>query len=331
LPRSYPQKAPAVILALLRRQHGFKISEKRMTTTPAWKDLYPFQSHELNLDSNLLHYIDQGKGLDQGNGNPLLMVHGNPTWSFYWRNLITAFSDRYRVVVPDHIGCGLSSKPADYPYTLAQHVENLTKLIQHLDLRNITLLAHDWGGAIGLGCAVQNRDRFARIVLFNTGAFPPPFIPFRIRICRTPLLGRLAVQGLNLFARCALWMAVENRACLTAPVKAGLLAPYDCWANRVAIYQFVRDIPFSRRHPTWQMLAEIETALPSLAADRPVQLIWGMKDWCFTPVCLDRFLKSFPRAEVHRLADAGHYVIEEAHQQIIPLVEQFLTAHPIGG
>ena len=121
-------------------------------------------------------------------------------------------------------------------------------------------------------------------------------------------------------------VAVESRDCITPGVAAGLLAPYDSWQHRVAIDAFVRDIPFTRRHPTWQTLAEIEANLPTLA-DRPVQLIWGMRDWCFRPECLTRFQHLFPNAETHQLQDIGHYVIEEAHEQIIPLVARFLAAN----
>lgn len=282
-----------------------------------WRPLYPFCSHYMTLGNSRLHYVDEGAG------EPLLMVHGNPTWSFYWRNLIQAWRGRYRTVAPDHIGCGLSDKPQQYPYTLAQHIENLVAVVEGLDLRRVTLLAHDWGGAIGLGAAERLPERFARIVLFNTGAFPPPFVPKRIAICRTPLLGALAVRGLNLFARAALSMATEKPERLTRAVRAGLLAPYDSWANRVAINRFVADIPCTTHHPTWQLLANIETQLTHLAS-RPIQMIWGMRDWCFTPDCLERLLQSFPNAEVHRLADAGHYVVEDAHERIVPLVESFL-------
>ncbi len=288
-----------------------------------WHSLYPFSSHSLQLDGLRYHYLDEGRG------QTLLMLHGNPTWSFYWRNLILAFRDRYRVVAPDHIGCGLSDKPQDYPYCLEQHISNVVRLIEQLDLSQITLMLHDWGGAIGLGTALKVPDRVARIVLFNTGAFPPRFIPFRIRICRTPLVGRWAVRGLNVFARAALTMAVEKPDRMTPAVRSGLLAPYDSWANRVAIDRFVADIPMTRRHPTWKTLAEIEDSLPSLAC-RPIELIWGMRDWCFRPICLDRFLLHFPEAQVHRLDDAGHYVVEDAHERIIPLVADFLEGHPVG-
>lgn len=291
-----------------------------MPKNSSWRSLYPFASNGFEVDGYRLHY------LDEGSGPPLLMVHGNPTWSFAWRNLIQPLRDRFRLIVPDHIGCGLSDKPSRYPYTLKQHTENLQRLIEHLNLDQLTLVAHDWGGPIGLGAAVAMPDRFSRLVLLNTGAYPPPFFPWRIRICRTPLLGKLAVQGLNAFARAALWMAVEHRERMTPDVRSGLLAPYDSWKNRTAIYRFVKDIPWSRRHPTYRVLEDLESRLHTLT-DRPALFVWGMRDWCFRPECLERFLEIFPEAEVHRLEDAGHYVFEDAHERIVPLIEDFMARH----
>jgi haloalkane dehalogenase len=290
-------------------------------STADWKPLYPFTSHEMRLEGLKYHYLDEGAG------PPLLFVHGNPTWSFYWRNLILGLRGQYRCIAVDHIGCGLSDKPQNYRYTLNQHIANLKALVEKLDLRDATLVAHDWGGAIGLGAVLDLAERFSRIVLFNTGAFPPPFIPWRIGICKTPVFGDVALRGLNGFARLALKMAVEKP--LPREVKAGLIAPYDSWAHRIATLRFVQDIPLSPRHPTWNVLERIESGLPSLA-DRPIQLIWGMKDWCFRPECLERFLKHWPNAEAHRLDDAGHYVVEDAKDEILPLMREFLvrTAKP---
>jgi len=282
-----------------------------------WRDLYPFQSRYLQLGPHRLHYLDQGAG------QPLLLVHGNPTWSFYWRNLIRGLAGDFRCLAVDHIGCGLSDKPQVYPYTLPRRIDDLVQVVERLDLTGTTLLAHDWGGAIGLGTVQRLPQRFARIVLFNTGAFPPPLVPWRIAACRLPLAGTLAVRGLNAFARAALSMAVEKPERMTADVRAGLLAPYDSWASRVAVDRFVKDIPFSPRHPTWQILERIEAGLDSLA-HLPIQLIWGMRDWCFRPECLERFLKHWPSAEVHRFEDCGHYVVEDAHERIVPLVRAFL-------
>ncbi len=283
-----------------------------------WRTLYPFESHWLDLDSVRYHYLDEGQG------EPLLLVHGNPTWSFYWRELVQALRGRYRLIVPDHIGCGLSDKPQRYEYRLARHVDNLRRLIDHLRLDRLTLLAHDWGGAIGMGAAVAGPDRFRRFVLFNTAAYRSQ----RIRVCRTPLLGELAVRGLNGFARAAVKMAVAKHERMTPAVRQGLLAPYDSWANRIAVHRFVQDIPLSPQHPSYAALASIEQGL-ALFRGHPMMLIWGMRDWCFTPHFLERFLEFFPEAEVHRLFDASHYVIEDAHERIVPLVEAFLAAHPL--
>ncbi len=282
-----------------------------------WRALYPFASNWLPMEGGRLHYVDQGQG------KPLLMVHGNPTWSFYFRELISGLSPTRRVVAVDHMGCGLSDKPQDYPYCLERHIENLAALIEHLDLREAALLVHDWGGAIGLGAALRSQPRFERLLLLNTGAFPPPYVPWRIRACRVPWLGTLAMRGGNLFARAAVTMAMHEHA-LSPAVRAGLLAPYDNWDHRIAIDRFVQDIPLTRRHPTWPVLEQIERDLPQLA-DRPTTLIWGMKDWCFTPVCLDRLRRLLPNGETFRLSNAGHYVVEDASQEVLEIVRDQLA------
>ncbi len=295
-----------------------------MSEVDDWRSLYPFRSRTLDLWGLQYHY------LDEGTGPVLLLVHGNPTWSFYWREIVTALRDGYRLIVPDHIGCGLSDKPSvkEYSYRLAQRVDDLGRLIEELDLRQITLLAHDWGGAVGMGAAAAAPQRFSRFVLFNTAAFRSKRCPLRIRICRVPVLGRLGVQGLNLFARAALRMAVNQPERITPDVRAGFLAPYDSWGHRTAIHRFVLDIPLSPRHPSYKTLTRIEQGLEQFRG-HPICLIWGMKDWCFTPAFLDRFIEFFPEAEVHRLDDAGHYVVEDAHERIVPLLRDFLEANPV--
>jgi cis-3-alkyl-4-acyloxetan-2-one decarboxylase len=287
-----------------------------------WRSQYPFTSRQLDLGGHRYHYVDEGQG------QTLLLVHGNPTWSFYWRNLFRSLSPRYRVIAVDHMGCGLSDKPRDYPYCLARHIDNLVELVERLDLREVTLLAHDWGGPIGLGAALAQRQRFARFVLFNTAAFRSRRIPWRISACRVPLFGRLAVQGVNAFARAALRMAVCHPERMTPAVRAGLLAPYDTWQNRQAIYRFVQDIPLSKKHPSHATLLGIEERLSQLS-ECPWLFLWGMRDWCFTPEFLERFLTFFPRAEVQRYADAGHYVVEDAHERIAPAVDDFIQRHPL--
>jgi len=274
-----------------------------------------------------MHYVDEGPRSNEAEWprRCLLFVHGNPTWSFHWRRLILMLRNRYRCIAPDHLGCGLSDKPARY-FSLDDHINNLITLIDRLqiDEHEVTLVAQDWGGAIGLGAVLARLPRVRGIVLFNTGAFPPRYIPWRIRACRIPLLGQLGVQGGNLFSRAALRMTLARRKRLEPEVEAGYLAPYDNWANRRAVYGFVKDIPTSPADSTWRKLVEIEQQLPSLAGT-DIALVWGMRDWCFKPDCLERFLEAWPNAEVHRLADVGHWVVEDVPDESTAIVEQFLA------
>lgn len=282
-------------------------------------DLLPYDSHELSVGGQTLRYLDESSGSDV-----LLCVHGNPTWSFYWRNLLRRFASSHRVVAVDHLGCGRSEKPSrrEFSYTLAAHRDNLTALLDHLQLRRVTLVAHDWGGAIGLSTVLQRRECFDRIVLLNTGAFPPPYVPWRIAACRIPILGTAAVRGLNAFARAAITMAMSRHK-MDADAAEGLLAPYNSWRNRVAIDAFVRDIPMSPRHPSYETLRKLESELPSLA-NLPSLLVWGMQDWCFRPECLRRFEQAWPDSNSVEIADAGHYVLEDATDETLDAIESFL-------
>jgi len=294
----------------------------------SWGPLYPFASHRLDLRGPALHYLDEGPRDPET--PTLLFVHGNPTWSFHWRNLILANREKYRCVAVDHLGCGLSDLQPR-PLRLADHIDNVVQLIETLDLRRVTLVAQDWGGAIGLGAMLRQRPRLERICLYNTGAFPPWFIPWRIRVCRWPVVGKLALQGGNAFSRAALGMTLSRRRRLDPHVAEAYLAPYHDWQSRAAVYQFVKDIPLSARHPTWQTLADIERGLTTLA-ELPQLLMWGMQDWCFTPACLEKFVEYWPTAEVHRLADVGHWVVEDAPEAAETLLADWLQrTTPVSG
>ncbi|MDR3234910.1 MAG: alpha/beta fold hydrolase [Planctomycetaceae bacterium] len=288
----------------------------------------PFDSHYLTLSGGLrYHYVDEQRYRNADRNiqerEVLLFVHGNPTWSFYWRNIIKAFRDRFRCIAVDHIGCGLSDKPkeSEYPFTLQRRIDDLCRLIETLDLKHVTLVAHDWGGAIGTGAAVKMPERFDRFVFLNTAAFRSEYCPLRIRLCRIPFLGRWMIQGLNLFALAALWTASAKR--LPQDVRQGLLFPYNNWHNRTAVYRFVQDIPLSPHHSSYETLKNIEETLP-LFREKPVCLIWGMLDWCFSPEYLKRFLQFFPEANVCRIADAHHLVVEDAPDETVQAIEGFI-------
>lgn len=276
-------------------------------------NLYPFVSRFLDLDGVRLHYIDEGTG------PAIVFVHGNPTWSFYFRDLVIGLRDRFRVVALDHIGCGLSDKPQKYRYTLATHISNFSRLMDHLKLERLSLGVHDWGGPIGFGWATKNPLRVERLFVFNSAAFLGGKMPLRIRICGWPAVGAFLVRGLNGFCRAAIHMACRNKNRMTPEVAEGYLAPYDSWANRVAIHRFVRDIPFGPHVPSYTVFQQIESDL-HLLQYKPMSIFWGMQDFCFTPAFLAQWQQYFPHAAVHRLEDAGHYVIEDAHERILPIL-----------
>jgi haloalkane dehalogenase len=283
--------------------------------------LYPFTSRFLDLGGARLHYVDEGTG------PVIVLVHGNPTWSFYFRDLISGLRDRYRVIAMDHIGCGLSDKPQKYPYTLATHIGNFSRLMDHLELDSVSLGVHDWGGPIGFGWATQNPARVERLFVFNTAAFLGGKMPLRIRICGWPVLGPLLVRGFNGFCRAAIFMAAKNKSRMTSEVAAGYLAPYNSWANRIAILRFVQDIPFGPHVPSHAVFQQIESNLGAVS-DKPMTIFWGMQDFCFTPGFLSQWTQHFPEAIVHRFEDAGHYVVEDAGERILTIVRGEMESAP---
>ncbi len=288
----------------------------------SFKDLYPFTSLYFDLNPYKLHYLDEGEG------EVLLFLHGNPTWSFYYRNLIQNFQGRYRCVAPDHIGCGFSDKPQDYDYTLSTHIDNLENLVDFLGLKNITLVVHDWGGAIGMGLAVRKPELIKRLVLFNTASFLSMDIPLRIGLCRMPLLGTILIRYLNLFVRGVLRFGLKRRKRLKKNVRAGYLAPYDTFENRIANLKFVQDIPMEQAVPSYSVIQCIERNLKQFDG-YPILIIWGSEDFCFNVKFLNKWREIFPRAEVREVYNAGHLVVEDASDEIIPWIEGFLRKNNI--
>jgi len=286
-------------------------------------EMYPFTGKYFVQKNGLrLHY------LDEGSGKPVVMVHGNPSWSFYYRGLALALKDTRRVIVPDHIGCGLSDKPGDdrYDYTLASRVEDLEALLDSLNLTDkITLVVHDWGGMMGLAAAVRRPERIEKIVVLNTGAFFLPggkSFPAALRLVRTPL-GALLVRGFNAFARGAAWVGCK-RSRMPAALRAAYAAPYDSWANRIATLRFVQDIPLAPGDKAYRVVDETQAKLGSLAG-LPMLICWGLLDFVFDRHFLAEWRRRFPNARVHSFPDCGHYILEDAAAEVIPLVKDFIN------
>jgi len=292
---------------------------------PGWlARQFPFAPHGfITPRAARLSYLDEGPRTDEA----VLLLHGNPTWSFYYRDLVRELSDAgLRCIAPDHIGMGLSEKPEDYDYRLGTRIADIEALVAALGLKRLHLVVHDWGGAIGFGFAARHPEMIGRLVILNTAAFGGNRVPKRIAMCGWPLLGPVIVRGFNGFAGPATTMAMHRRKLLPLERDA-YLYPYDTWANRVAINAFVRDIPTDIDHPSWPALAEAETALPSFR-DRPALLVWGGQDFCFDDSFLERWRSLFPHAQVEYIKDAGHYVLEDAAAQAIPLIRAHLVPNP---
>lgn len=284
------------------------------------KHLYPFRSHFLCVPGGRLHYIDEGPR----NGLTLLMVHGNPTWSFYYRELILALRSEFRVVAFDHLGCGLSDKPANYTYDLANHIDNADALVRHLDLEQIVLVLHDWGGAIGMGLARKQKERLAGFVVFNSAAFRSTMMPWRIALCRLPGFGPFAIRGLNAFLWGLLRFGVKKPERINQAIRAAYLAPYFSWQNRIALWRFVEDIPMRETDRSYATLLQIEADLSTLT-QLPMLLVWGAGDFVFTRDFFAEWCRRFPEAEAVCFEDAGHLVVEDAHEKIIPLMRAHLA------
>jgi haloalkane dehalogenase len=261
------------------------------------------------------------------------MLHGNPTWSFFYRNLVQRLRGEHRLIVPDHIGCGLSDKPCDrdYPYTLERRVRDVEFLIDQLALPGkLTLVVHDWGGMIGFAYAARHVERIARLVVMNTAAFPLPAtkrFPWQLWFCRNGVLGPLLVRGLNAFCKGAARDCVVRQP-LPPAVREMYLKPYDSWRNRIGVLRFVQDIPLRPRDASYAMMKETEKGLERLRGI-PMLICWGEKDFIFDGHFLAEWRQRFPEAEVHAFADAGHYLLEDAGAEVGKLVQEFLQQHPV--
>ena len=290
---------------------------------------YPFTPQRFQVRPGIaMSYLDEGPR----DGEIVLMLHGNPSWSYYWRKLVSGLSDRYRCIVPDHVGMGLSDKPgdADYDYTLASRIDDLATLLAHLGIDGkLTLAVHVWGGMIGFGWALRDPSRIARLVVLNTAAFPLPAekpMPWQLKLGRDSRLGALAIRGFNAFSSAASRVGVCNA--MPPDVRAAYVAPYNSWANRIATLRFVQDIPLAPGDKAWALVEESGRRLHEYA-DRPALLAWGLRDFVFDAHFLRGFEQKLPQAQSLIFDDAGHYVLEDKAAQIVPQVRRFLDAHPL--
>jgi acyl-CoA synthetase (AMP-forming)/AMP-acid ligase II/pimeloyl-ACP methyl ester carboxylesterase len=291
--------------------------------------LYPFRSRFVTVGrgtatggtrGHRMHYVDEGSG-------PVIVcLHGNPTWGFLFRNLIAALRDDFRVIVPDHVGCGLSDQPGDVCFRAGDRIGHLEDLLAELGIGRFSLVMHDWGGPLGTGLAVRRPADVERLVYFNTTLAEMALLPGMIRRAAAPVIGKLLTHDTMQFLKLLTSFGVVQA--MPEEVKRGYLRPYQTRAGRRAIWGFVQDIPFSPSHPTAPLMDDMVARLPALA-DTPVKIIWGMKDPCFHPGILRQVAARFPQADVVRVPDASHLVLEDAPGQSIAAVREFLGPAPV--
>jgi haloalkane dehalogenase len=270
------------------------------------RDLYPFRPHHLDTADGRMHYVDEGAG------PVVLLVHGTPTWSFLFRGLISELSRDHRVIAPDHLGFGLSDKPADVPYRPEDHAARLSRFIERLGLEDITLVVHDFGGPIGLSYAVERPANVRALAIMNTWmwSLEGTTAARAGRFFSTPV-GRVLYTRLNFSPRVMMPAAFADRTALTRQIHRHYLRPFGGRADRMAAWAFARALVASGEwyERVWQRRDRL--------AEKPTLLLWGMKDPGFGPAFLARWTEGLPAAHVMRCPDAGHFVPEEVDPSVL--------------
>lgn len=276
---------------------------------PAWVDRaeYPFEPQRFDAPAGSMRYVDHGTG------TPIVMVHGNPYWSFEYRKLIRAFSSTNRCVAPDHLGFGLSDKPRDWDYLPESHAANFAALMDHLDLRDVTLVVGDWGGPIGISWALAHPDRVRSIVIHNTWCWPVDddwYYRAFSGFVGGPI-GGVLIRTRNFFATSVVKRAYGDRSKLTPEIRHHIETPLADPAERQGTWVFPKRIIGSTQ---WlQSLWEKRGAISGKVS----LIVWGMRDIAFREKELNRWTDAFPDAEVVRLPEAGHFVPDEAGEALI--------------
>jgi haloalkane dehalogenase len=281
------------------------------TAVPA--ETYPFENHWLERDGVRLHY------LDRGSGTPILLLHGNPTWSFLYRNVIRELDGACRCIAPDYPGFGRSTAPQDYGFTPVEHAATVGRLVDALGLEGFVVVGQDWGGPVGLSVALERRERVAGVVLCNTWCWPPdaPIWLFSLLVGGPP--GRWLCLRHELFTRWIVPAGIHRRERRTGTVLDAYRAPFPTRESRLPTWVFPRAL---RSCSGW--LAGLDARLHGLQ-DVPVELVWGRRDPLLGRASvLERWRRRFPGAGVDRVEDAAHYLQEDRPERLAAGVRRVL-------
>ena len=287
--------------------------ERQPAHRPGWvpDELFPFESRFADVAGARVHYVDEGEG------PVLLLLHGNPTWSFLYREVIKGLRDRFRCIALDYPGFGLSRPAPGYGFTPAEHAQLLERFLLDLDLNGVTMMVQDWGGPIGFAVAVRLPERYDAFVIGNTWAWPKSDPPTQLfsRFLGGPA-GRRLIANRNLFVEQALPGGV-NRVELSDEVMDAYRGPFPTPGSRMPTWVFPREILASR-----PFLAEIEKRLASLR-DRRALIVWPTKDVAFKERERRRWEELFPNHRTVLLEGAGHYIQEDAPEEIIAAIRDW--------
>ncbi|MBZ0273162.1 alpha/beta fold hydrolase [bacterium] len=282
---------------------------------PAWLNDadFPFESRFVEVGGAVVHYVDEG------DGPVLLALHGNPTWSFLYRDIIGRLRDRFRVIALDYPGFGFSRAPEGYDFTPESHTLIVAAFVKRLNLTGITLIAQDWGGPIGLTVATRDPERFEGLVIGNTWAWPLDGERHFERFSRVMggRLGGFAIRRFNAFVNGLI--PLGTRRSVSRRVMRAYRGPFPTAASRRPVHVFPSCLLGSR-----DFLAKLEADLPKIA-DRPALIVWGEKDFAFREKERERFERIFPDHETHTLPDAGHYIQEDAPGEIADAIRTWHT------
>ena len=274
------------------------------------KEEYPFTPHYMYAGKYRMHYVDEGTG------PAIIMLHACPMWSFFFRNLIKEFSQKFREIAPDAIGYGLSDKPDGYDYRLETQIDNLERLVEHLNLEKFSLVMHGWGATIGTGFTVRHSERVDRIVVMNSIDFSGYRLPFRFQLCKWfPVIGKPLLMNTN--------MIFWGLGAHPDSVRNGYMYPYRKHKTRIALYRFIDDIPCKPDDPSFESVIEVEHGLWILR-EHKMCIVWGVRDWLYPERYLHRWMNYCPDAKVHRIPFGGRYLTEDAPEELAAIVSGFL-------
>ncbi|PWR72875.1 alpha/beta fold hydrolase [Methanospirillum lacunae] len=284
--------------------------------TPSWLNIdeYPFGSHSFQVPAGQMHYLDEGRG------KSIVFVHGNPSWSFQFRNVIRQLSQKYRCIAPDFIGFGLSDKPGLWTYLPRDHAENLNLLLESLDLSDITLVVGDWGGPIGLSYAINHPEKVTNIVITNTWMWPVDqdlhFILFSSFVGGR--IGKWLIKWRNFFAQDIVRHAFGDKRRLTKEIHRHYLKPFEKKGDRTGTWVFPREIIGSTEwlRSLWNNVKRLKS--------KKVLIVWGMKDIAFREKELNTWSLTFPNARIVRYQDAGHFIAEEKPEEFAREIEELI-------